>query len=177
MKLLNKAFANTIAASTAAGAMAVSAVPAHANGHHKDRLSKGEVIAGAVILGGLAAVLASKKNKHHNDVRYDNGYNYDYRSKESKHNRFKRHRAGFNRNGSRYAINQCVQQTEQKASYLGYADVTNIRDIKRTRYGYRIKGNILVTKGNGYKKYSDHGRFTCYVDSGKVSEVKFRGLG
>ncbi len=176
MKLLNKAFAKTIAATTAAGAMAVSAVPAYANEHHRDKIGAGEIIAGAVVIGGLAAILASKKDKRHHDVKYDRGYNHNYRSRGFNNNRFKRQRVGFHRNGSRNAINQCVRQTEHKASYLGYADVTNIRDIKRTRYGYRIKGNILVTKGNGYKKYSDHGRFTCYVDSGKVSEVKLRGL-
>ncbi len=177
MKLLNKAFAKTIAATTAAGAMAVSAVPAHANEHHRDKIGAGEIIAGAVIIGGLAAILSSKKDKRHHDVKYNRGYNNDYRGRGYKRERFKRQRAGFHRDGSRRAIRKCIRQTEHKASYLGYADVTNIRDIKRTRYGYRIKGNLIVTKGDRYNKYSDRGRFTCYVDSGRVSEVRLRGLG
>ena len=158
MKLLNKAFAKTIAATTAAGAMAVSAVPAHANGHNKNRVSTGEVIAGAVILGGLAAVLASNKKD-----RYDNNRN--------------RKNRGYNRhNGERSAINQCVRGAEKKASYNGYADVTQIRDVKQTRYGYRIKGNLLVTNGRGYNRYSDKGKFTCYVDRGRISEIDIRGI-
>ncbi len=165
MKLLNKAFAKTIAATTTAGAMAVSAVPAYANGHHKDRLSTGEVIAGAVILGGLAAVLASNKKGH-----YDKYDRYDSR-------RYRKNR-GYNRNNeARQAINQCVRGTERKASYNGYADVTQIRDVKRTRYGYRIKGNLLVTNGRGYNRYSDKGKFTCYVDGGRLSDINIRGIG
>lgn len=159
MKLLNKAFAKTIAATTAAGAMAVSAVPAHANGHNKNRVSTGEVIAGAVILGGLAAVLASNKKD-----RYDN-------------NRYRKTNRNQGYNSSRNAINQCVRGAEKKASYNGYADVTQIRDVKRTQYGYRIKGNLLVTNGRGYKRYSDKGKFTCYVDGGRISEIKIRGIG
>ncbi len=171
MKLLNKAFAKTIAATTAAGAMAVSAVPAHANGHHKDRVSTGEVIAGAVILGGLAAVLASKKkDRYDRHDRHDKYDRYDNR-------RYRKNRGYNARNGARRAINQCVRGTERKASYNGYADVTQIRDVKRTRYGYRVKGNLLVTNGRGYNRYSDKGKFTCYVDSGRISEINIRGIG
>ncbi len=179
MKMLNKAFAKPIAGIAAAGAMAVSAVPAHANDRQHDRISAGEVIAGAVIVGGLAAILSSKKNKHRGYDSHHNGYEYNGRRG---HNRkFRRghnnHRVNYRRNGSRRAIRKCINRAEQKASYFGYADVTNIRDIKRTRYGYRVKGNVLVTKGRGYNRYSDRGRFTCYVDSGRVSEVRLRGLG
>lgn len=173
MKLPTKAFAKTIAATTAAGAMAVSAVPAHANGHHKDRVSTGEVIAGAVIIGGLAAVLASKKKNRHND-RYDHNNRYDHNDRRD--NRRFRKNDGFNNNGPRRAVNQCVRGTEKKASFNGFADVTQIRDVKRTRYGYRVRGNLLVTNGRGYNRYSDKGRFTCFVDSGRISEIKIRGI-
>lgn len=172
MKLLNKALAKSIAATTAAGAMAVSAVPAHANDRNHDRISTGEVIAGAVILGGLAAVLASKKK----DNRYNDGYN-NRRNGNYNQGRYRKQNVNNRRDGSRRAIRQCINQAENKASYLGYADVTDIRDIKRTRYGYRVKGNLLVTKGRGYNRYSDKGRFTCDVDSGRVSEVRLGGLG
>lgn len=174
MKLLNKALAKTIAATTAAGAMAVSAVPAQANERHNDKLSTGEVVAGAVILGGLAAILASKKNDrkfdNHHDVRFDNRHNDKFNNRNRRG-----HNDGF-RNGSRQAVRQCINQAEYKASFNGNANVTDIRDIRETRYGYRVRGNLLVTNGRGFKRYSDKGRFTCYIDNGRVSELEIRGL-
>jgi len=179
MKLLNKAFAKTITATTVAGAMAVSAVPVNAKEYHRDKVSTGEIIAGAVIVGGLAALLSSKKSKHRNYDTHHNSYEYKGRHKGHRYSkgRYNDRRVNYRRDGSRKAIRKCIRRAENKASHFGYADVTDIRNIKRTRYGYRVKGNILVTKGRGYNRYSDKGRFTCYIDSGRVSEVRLRGLG
>jgi len=153
----------------AATAMAVSATPAMANngyGHKNDRIGAGEVIAGAVILGGLAAILSSKnKNDRYYDGRrgnrgYDNGYGY---------------KTSFNRRGGRKAVKRCIRRAER---YAG-GKVTDIRDIDRTRYGYKIRGRIVVKDGYrgryGSPQY-DRGRFTCYVENGRIADVRFRGL-
>ena len=179
MKTLKTALVGTAAAT----AMAVSATPAMAKrGHHDNGISAGEVIAGAVVLGGLAAILSSGKKDRYNHS-YDRGYRGD--------------RYGYNNYGHnqrirpRKAVNKCVRQAERRASQWGRADVTDIRKVERTRYGYKIKGRIAVRNNyrnrgyderyyrNGYDR--DHrnyntGKFTCYVDGRRVSDVRFRGL-
>ena len=177
MKTLKTALVGTAAAT----AMAVSATPAMAKSrHHDNGISAGEVIAGAVVLGGLAAILTSGKKD-----RYD-GYNYDrgYRGDRYRHNGY-----GYgHRIRPRKAVNKCVRQAERRASHYGRADVTEIRDVKRTRYGYRIKGRIAVRDNyrgrhyrsgydRGYRRgYYDTGKFTCYVEGRRVSDIRFKGL-
>lgn len=180
MKILTKSL---LGAGAAAAALVTVAAPAQAQRyerHDRDRdgISAGEVIAGAVVLGGLAAVIASADNDRYND-------GYDYR------------RSGYNNNyynnrngGSRAAINRCVTQVEGWAGRYSRSDVTQIRDIDRTRYGYRVKGNLVVQdgwrgRGNdrydrdnryGYNRGYDRGRFTCYVERGRVVDIKYSGL-
>jgi len=179
MTNIKKALIGTAAAT----AMAVSATPAVANhGKHNDKISAGEVIAGAVVLGGIAAILTSGKRKHrdrdyHRGHRGERGYGYN---NGYKHNY--RHRS------SRKAVKRCIRRAENWASQYGDAKVTNIRDIDRTRYGYKIKGRIIVRdsyRGGKYNKYNrrgygynnyDKGKFTCYVERGRVVDVKYRGL-
>ncbi len=173
-------------AGAAAVALVSTAAPAEARDRYRDRdgISAGEVIAGAVVLGGLAAVIASADNdryddryddyryrnddyRYRNNGRYNNGYNYDYR-----------------RNGnSRQAISACVNQVEGWAGRYSRSDVTQIRDIDRTRYGYRVKGNLVVRDGwrgnNRYDRYDrgyDQGRFTCTVERGRVVDIDYNGL-
>jgi hypothetical protein len=175
MKFLTKSL---LGAGAAAAALVTVAAPAQAQRYERydrdrDGISAGEVIAGAVVLGGLAAVIASADND-----RYDRD-GYDYR------------RGGYNNNyynnrngGSRAAINRCVNQVENWASRYSRADVTQIRDIDRTRYGYRVQGNLVVQdgwrgRGNdryGYNRGYDRGRFTCYVERGRVVDIDYRGL-
>ncbi|HEV7232969.1 MAG TPA: hypothetical protein VGN36_01905, partial [Sphingorhabdus sp.] len=124
MKFLTKSL---LGAGAAAAALVTVAAPAQAQRYDRydrdrDGISAGEVIAGAVVLGGLAAVIASADNDRYDryDDRYDrrgyNGYSY------------------YNRNGgSRQAINQCVRQVEGWAGRYSRSDVTQIRDIDRTR--------------------------------------------
>lgn len=181
MKTLKTAIVGTAAAT----AMAVSATPAMAKSrHHDNGISAGEVIAGAVVLGGLAAILTSgKKDRYNHDYRYDGG-RYD-RGDNYRHNDY-----GHNqRIGPRKAVNKCVRQAERRASRWGRADVTEIRDVERTRYGYRIKGGIAVRdnyRGRHYRSGYDRGyrhggydtgKFTCFVDGHRVSDIRFKGLG
>jgi hypothetical protein len=173
MKTLKTAIVGTAAAT----AMAVSATPAMAKGHRDNGISAGEVIAGAVVLGGLAAILTSgKKDRYSNN--YDRGYRGDY----VRYNNY-----GQNQHiRPRKAVNKCVRQAERRASQYGRADVTEIRDVKRTRYGYRVKGRIAVQDNyrgrhyrsgynRGHSNY-DTGKFTCFVEGRKVTDIRFKGL-
>ncbi len=173
MKFLTK---RLLGAGAAAAALVTVAAPAQAQRyerHHRDRdsISAGEVIAGAVVLGGLAAIIASA-----DDDRYNDGYDY----RRSGYNDYNTNRGG----GSRAAINRCVNQVENWASRYSRADVTQIRDIDRTQYGYRVKGNLVVQDGwrgrgsdrYGYNRGYDRGRFTCYVERGHVVDIDYRGL-
>lgn len=192
MKTLTKSL---LGAGAAAAALVTVAAPAQAQRYerHRDRdsISAGEIIAGAVVLGGLAAVISAGGNDRYDD-RYDrrgyNGYNNRY-------------------GGSRAAINQCVNQVEGWANRYSRSDVTQIRDIDRTRYGYVVKGNLVVQDGwrgrdrddrydrdnrydrgdrydrddrngygNGYNRGYDRGRFTCYVERGRVVDIDYSGL-
>ncbi len=179
MKFVTKSL---LGAGAAAAALVTVAAPAQAQRYDRydrdrDGISAGEVIAGAVVLGGLAAVIASANNDRYYDGYDRRGYNNYY-----------------NRNGgSRNAINRCVNQVESWASRYSRADVTQIRDIDRTRYGYRVQGNLVVQDGwrgrsnerydrydrdnrYGYNRGYDRGRFTCYVERGQVVDIDYSGL-
>ena len=168
----------------AAAAVLVSAVaPAQAQDRydrHRDGISAGEIIAGAVVLGGLAAVLSAGNNDRCND-----GGNYDY-------NRARNSNA-YRSGNSRDAINQCVNNVERRANGYSRSEVTQIRDIQRTRYGYRVNGNVVVQDaGRGYNAYGNDrynrsdsnaygrgynkGRFSCTVEQGRVVDIDYRGL-
>ncbi len=180
MKILTKSL---LSAGAAAAALVSAAAPAEArNRYDDDHISAGEVIAGAVVLGGLAAIIASSDND-----RRDRDYRYNDRDYD---------RGGYDRGGynyynggsSRQAISQCVNQVEGWAGRYSRSDVTKITDIDRTRYGYRVKGNIVVRDGwneygrnsrdyrGGYNRGYDKGSFTCYVERGRVVDVSYRGL-
>ncbi len=192
MKFVTKSL---LGAGAAAAALVTVAAPAQAQRYDRDRdgISAGEVIAGAVVLGGLAAVIAASDNDRYG---YDRNDRYDY------------DRAGYaynNRNGnSRAAINRCVTQVENWAGRYSRSNVTQIRDIDRTRNGYRVQGNLVVQDGwrgndrydrgdrydrdnrygndrygngnQGYNRGYDRGRFTCYVERGRVVDIDYSGL-
>ncbi|MDM8009995.1 MAG: hypothetical protein QUV08_03420 [Parasphingorhabdus sp.] len=170
MNKLNKALVGT----AAAAAMAVSATPAMARDGHRGGPSAGEVIAGVAIIGAIAAI-ASSGNK---DRRYRDD---DYRGDRYGNDRYADSRFGnrYRQIGQRQAVNRCVRAAERGATNYGRANVTDIRDIDRTRYGYRVKGRILVDQGRGrYQRsgYSDKGNFTCYIEGNRVSDVRYSGL-
>ena len=161
MNKLNKAFVGT----AAAAAMAVSASPAIAKHSRNDGPSAGEVIAGVAVIGAIAAIASSSSR--------DRGY-YDSRYRDHRYDNRR-----YNRISPRQAVNRCTRAAENRATRRGRASVTNIRDVDRTRYGYRVKGRIVVEQGRGrYRRagYVDRGRFTCYIDGNRVSNVQYRGL-
>lgn len=156
----------------AAGAMALTASPAAARDryHHRDDdgISAGEIIAGAVVIGGLAALLSSKRDRYDYDDRYrdryDGRYGYDQR------------RYG----GSRAAVNRCVRAVERNSRRYGRTDVTQITDVDRKKGGYRVKGRVVVRDGYngrwGRNGYYDRGKFKCDVRYGRVQDIDFSGL-
>ncbi len=180
-KTLAKGTLGTVAAGAMALATATPAVAKDRYGH--DRIDAGDVIAGAVIIGGIAALAGAfdgdkrdryrdrrYRDRHYRDRHYDRGWRGD------------RHGYHNNRFNGRRAVERCVRVAERQARRFGgyrYADVTQIRDVDRTRYGFRVKGRIQVEGARGYgynRRDFDRGRFTCWFDGRGRPQVEFRGI-
>mgnify|MGYP003592941263 FL=1 len=195
MKTLSKALVGTIAA----GALvASSASPAFAEGRDhrgRDGISAGDVIAGALIIGGIAAV-ASAASKNNRDYRYDRaGYGWN-----GGYDRGDRYDRGYGYDNPRQAVEQCVYAAERAAGRYSYgrADVTDIRSVRDTRYGFEVRGRIAVNTsghgwrngdgnygrgwGNDYRGWNnnlrgyDSGSFKCRFERGRVVDVDFNGI-
>jgi hypothetical protein len=188
-----KNFAKGGIATATVGAMALAgATPAMAQGYDDDDgISVGEIIAGAVIIGGIAAIAnsASKDRDHYRDGRYYRGGRYYNNGRDYRRDAYRY------RGNPRAAVNRCVAAVKQDAGRYGYryAQVTEIRDVDDTRYGWKVKGRIVVDGNyrggrydrNGYRdRYNryqrwndrDSGKFTCYIERGRVSNVDFSGI-
>lgn len=140
---------------------ATSATPAMADDDffERDGISAGEVIAGAVVIGGIAALAGAFDGD--ND-RWDRRDRWD--------------RGGWNRGGPRAAVDRCVRAAENQARRFGgyrYADVIDVRDIDRTRNGFRVRGRIEV--GGGWNR-NDRGSFTCRLDGRGAPFIDFDGI-
>ncbi|MDE2596389.1 MAG: hypothetical protein KGL44_05860 [Sphingomonadales bacterium] len=185
----------TLVATVAAGAMAVSsAAPAFArDGHNEGGVSAGDMIAGALVIGGIAAVAASAS---HNDR---SGYGYDHDDGRWGRGDYGRG-YGFDSGNPRQAIAQCVNAAERGASRYsnGRADVTDVRDVRSTRWGYEVRGRIAVNamghdwrRGDGdygrgwggdYRGWNssmrgyDSGSFTCKVERGRIVDLDYSGI-
>jgi hypothetical protein len=180
----------------AAGAMAMvptSAATAQYRDYDRERggISVGDIIAGAVVLGGIAAVAGSLGRNR----------GYDYRSDERY---YRDGRYGYYNGNPRSAVERCVNTARAEAQRRGYryAEVTDIRDVDDTRYGWRVKGRIAVDGQRGYydRRYGrydtgyygdarygdrygyrrgadrDNGSFTCEVDRGRVTRLDYSGI-
>lgn len=182
-----------VVGTVAAGAMAAAtASPALARDHNG--IDAGDVIAGALVIGGIAAVAAAASNNNRYDYDYGYGYGRDYSD---------RYGYGYGRGMSpRDAVEQCVRVAERAAnrySFGGRAKVTDIRDVGRKDYGYRVKGRIAVNtmgrdwyRGDGdygrgwnrdYRGWNsslrgyDAGTFDCKVDyRGGIRDLDFDGI-
>jgi len=152
---------------------AASVTPAMADDRRdRDGIGAGEIIAGAIVIGGIAALAGAFDGDRGRD-RYDyrDGYRDGYRG-----DRFDRGgRFGVN---PRTAVDRCVRAAENQARRFGgyrYADVIDVRDIDRTRDGFRVRGRIDV--GGGYdRRGSDRGSFTCRVDGRGAPFIDFDGI-
>ena len=179
MKTLKQTLTKGAFGTVAAGAMALaSATPAMADDHrHRDRgIDAGDVIAGAVIIGGIAALAGAFDNDDRRDRRYRDRR---YRDRDYRDYRGYNGNQGY-RGGAERAVQRCIRRAERQARRFGgwnYANVTEIRDIDRTRYGFRIRGRMEVQGQRGYQgRNYDRGRFTCYVERGNRPQIEYRGI-
>jgi hypothetical protein len=160
----------------AATALTVAtATPAMADDHRgRDGIGAGEIIAGAVVIGGIAALAGA----------FDGDRN-DYRDRDYRGDRYDRgnYRGDYNRGyagGSRNAVERCVRAAENQARRFGgyrYADVIDVRDLDRTRDGFRVKGRIAVEGSPRWGgRRGDRGNFTCRLDGRGAPFVDFNGI-
>ena len=179
MTSLKQTIAKGTLGTVAAGAMALAtASPAVAKDRDRDGIDAGDVIAGALVIGGIAALAGAfdgDKDRYH-DRRYrDRNYNRGYHGNYHYNGNYRHSYNGFNRGNPRRAVERCVRAAERQARRFGgyrFADVTRIRDVDRTRNGFRVKGRIVV---EGYRG-PDRGKFTCWVGRGQRPEVNFRNI-
>lgn len=173
--------------SAVAGAMALTAAtPAAAQYRDRDRgIDAGDVIAGALIIGGIAAVASAAKKDRYDDRYRTRGYGYDYdRQYDDRYDR--RYNRGYD-NGQR-AVQLCAAAVQRDVRRYGYryANVTEIRDVDRERYGYEVKGRLVVDGQRGYGRYDrydrrdyrrgDEGKFKCDVSRGRVVDIDYSGI-
>jgi hypothetical protein len=153
---------------------AATATPAMADDHRDRGIGAGEIIAGAVVIGGIAALAGAFDGDRGRD-------RYDYRDRDRDYrydrgDRYDRGRFGFG--GPRNAVERCVRAAENQARRFGgyrYADVLDVRDIDRTRDGFRVRGRIEV--GGGFRgRGNDRGNFTCRFDGRGAPFVDFSGI-
>lgn len=175
-------------ATASLGAMALAgATPAQARDRDDGGISAGDVIAGAVIIGGIAAI-ASAVGNNRDDYRYRDNYRDGDRRGYGYGDRWQA------RGNPRSAVERCITAVERDARRAGYrfADVTQIRDVDDTRYGWRVRGNLVVDTGRhggwGYDRYdrddrrgwgngrSDAGRFDCRIERGRVDYINYNGV-
>lgn len=145
---------------------AASITPAQARDRDRDGISAGEIIAGAVVIGGIAALAGAfdgDRNRGWNDRGFRGDRGWD--------------RGGWGfPGGPRAAVDRCVRAAENQARRFGgyrFADVIDVRDIDRTRDGFRVRGRIEV--GGGWNR-NDRGRFTCRVDGRGAPIVNYSGI-
>lgn len=164
-------------AMTACAISLALANPAFAQSNERDRgIGVGEIIAGALVIGGVAALAGAFDNDgRHRDHRYD-----DRR---------------YRNISSRSAVESCIRVAEQRAYRAGVrrVKVTDIREVDRKDYGYKVKGRIAVDNGYRGGRYGrgwdrdyrgwnnamqgwDSGKFSCKVDRRGVRELDYSGL-
>ena len=178
-KSLGKGF---LGAGAAAVALVGLSAPLQArNYYNDDHIDAGDVIAGALIIGGLAAVLSAGNNDR------NRGYSDDYRDGYRDNRRGYDYDYNNQRYDGRRAVDQCVRYAESQAGRYGSANVTEITNIDRKSYGYKIEGKLVVQdQYRDYDRYNrydrnngrgyDEGRFKCYVEQGRVTNIELRGL-
>ena len=102
------------------------------------------------------------------------------------------HSNGWNGgNSSNNAVEMCSRVAERQASRnaFGRARVTDVRDVRDTRWGYEVRGHLAVNSrdrgwddrgyGHGWRdndRNRDTGSFTCRVERGRVAYLDFDGI-
>ena len=159
----------SLGAVAATALTAASITPAAAQDRRdRDGISAGEVIAGAVVIGGIAALAGAFDG--------DRGRGWDDRGFRGDRG-WDRGGFGF-AGGPRGAVDRCVRAAENQARRFGgyrFADVIDVRDIDRTRDGFRVRGRIDVGGGWG-RRGNDRGSFTCRLDGRGAPFIDFDGI-
>ena len=101
------------------------------------------------------------------------------------------HGGGWNRDNPRQAVSACSRVAERQIgrNVYGRARVTDIRDVRDTRWGYEVRGRVTVSSrdhgwndrgyGNGWRdndRRRDTGSFTCRVERGRVAYLDIDGI-
>ena len=101
------------------------------------------------------------------------------------------HGRGWNGGNPRQAVAACSRVAERQASRssFGRARVTDVRDVRDTRWGYEVRGRIAVNGrdhgwndrgyGHGWRdnnRRHDTGSFTCRVERGRVAYLDIDGI-
>ena len=106
------------------------------------------------------------------------------------------HDHGWNRDNPRAAAEMCSRIAEREAnrSAYGRARVTDVRDVRDTRWGYEVRGRIALNsrdhgwgdrgwndrgEGHGWRNGDwnhDTGSFTCRIERGRVAYLDFDGI-
>jgi hypothetical protein len=105
-------------------------------------------------------------------------------------------RHGYREGNPRHAVAACSRIAEIQASRSSYgrARVTDIRDVRNTRWGYEVRGRLVVQGrdydrhdrgwndrdygrgwGDSYRRH-DSGSFTCRVERGRVAYLDIDGI-
>lgn len=96
--------------------------------------------------------------------------------------------------GARHAINACTQVAERSAMRRGYdrANVSDVRNVRNTRWGFEVRGRINVHERGGWRddrrdnwrgndwrdggRYRDSGSFSCRFERGRVVALDIDGV-
>ena len=171
-----------------------------------DGISAGEVIAGAVILGGIAAVLSSNgrndryDDRGYNDRDYGNrgygdrsyGYGYDRRGDGSRAavNQCVRDVEGYSNRNNRAKVTEIRDIQRTRYGYQvsgkivvrdgyrsnGYGNDRYGNNDRYDQYNRYDRGDNNGRYDRGYQSGYDKGRFTCYVERGRVVDIDYKGL-
>jgi hypothetical protein len=162
MKVLQKAIFAVGIAVMALTSISQPAIAQYYDDHDydSDEIGAGEKISGAFVIDGLmgnsnAEDRSSRDRFYYQNNLYNNSFN------------------------GRQAVERCIRRAEGWAEKYGAAEVTEIRKVKRTEGGYRVKGNLVVQEDYGDVDYNpgyDKGRFTCFVKVAKIRDIEYYGL-
>jgi hypothetical protein len=100
------------------------------------------------------------------------------------------YRGGWRDDSPRRAVAMCKHVAEREASRRAYgrADVTDIRDVRETRWGYEVRGRITVNswRDSGHwnrdrwdrydRRVYDDGSFKCRVENGRIADLDIDGI-
>jgi hypothetical protein len=161
-------------AALAAGALASTAAsPALASDDHREGRggpSAGEVIAGVAVVGGIAALAGAFDG----DRGRGDWHDANWRGRDGWGG------GGFGR-GDRGLVERCARNAEIEARRRGgwrFAQVTEIRDVDRTRDGgIRVRGVMEVQGSPAFAgRNFDRGRFNCFVGGRGRPFIEFGGI-